>query len=140
MKIEESVSYLLAKLATAHKNSLEKEMGKIGLHGGQVFVLFELWENDGVRQVELADSLSLSPPTVNKTLTGLIEKKLVTRSRVEGDARSTRIFLTDRGQSMRDTVYEQWQMLEDKTLAELTDTERLILYTLLKKLTGNYFE
>ena len=139
MHFEESISYLLAKLATTHKKSLEKVMGRIGLHSGQVFVLFELWEKDGLRQVDLADSLNLSPPTVNKMLTGLIEGDLVTRSRFEDDARSTRIFLTERGRSIREEVEEQWRSLEETTLADLTETERLILLTLLKKLTFNYF-
>ena len=42
IKFEETVSYLLAKVTTAFRNSLERHMGQIGLHGGQIFVLFEL--------------------------------------------------------------------------------------------------
>src|SRR6185295_17969986 len=108
IKFEDTVSYLLAKVTTAFRNSLERHMGEIGLHGGQIFVLFELWKQDGLRQVDIADRLNLSAPTVNKMLKGLIEINLVTRARLDDDARSTRIFLTVRGAEMREEVESQW--------------------------------
>jgi MarR family transcriptional regulator, organic hydroperoxide resistance regulator len=138
MDFEESVSFLLAKVSTAYRNSLERSMDEIGLHGGQVFVLFELWRQDGLRQVDLAERLGLSPPTVNKTVKGLIESGFVTRDRVEDDARSTRIFLTQEGTAIRDAIEEQWHDLEEETLANLTTTERLVLAELLKKLRESY--
>ena len=138
IKFEDTVSYLLAKVTTAFRNSLERHMGTIGLHGGQVFVLFELWKQDGLRQVDIASRLSLSAPTVNKMLKGLIQIGLVTRSRLDNDARSTRIFLTPRGTEMRYEVEDQWLDLEENCLAGLTETERLILSELLGKLRVTY--
>ena len=73
IKFEDTVSYLLARVSTAFRNSLERLMGEIGLHGGQIFVLFELWQQDGLRQVDIANRLGVSAPTVNKMLKGLAE-------------------------------------------------------------------
>jgi len=138
MNFEESTGFLLAKVATAHKNLLERSMTAAGLHGGQVFVLFALWDQDGVRQIDLAEALNLAPPTVNKTLTGMVESGLVTRARYEDDARSTRIFLTDGGRMIRREIEERWQEMEERITLDLTETERLILPQLLVKLLGNY--
>jgi DNA-binding MarR family transcriptional regulator len=138
IKFEDTVSYLLARVATAFRSSLERRMGEIGLHGGQVFVLFELWKQDGLRQVDIAERLSLSAPTVNKMMKGLIDINLVTRSRLENDARSTRIFLTPTGNSMRQQVEAQWLELEESCLSGLTETERLVLFELLGKLRTTY--
>ena len=138
IKFEDTVSYLLAKVTTAFRNSLERHMGEIGLHGGQIFVLFELWKQDGLRQIDIANRLSLSAPTVNKMLKGLIEINLVTRSRLDDDARSTRIFLTDGGADMREAVEAQWLELEENSLSGLTETERLVLFELLGKLRTTY--
>jgi DNA-binding MarR family transcriptional regulator len=138
IKFEDTVSYLLAKVTTAFRNSLERHMGTIGLHGGQIFVLFELWKQDGLRQVDIATRLNLSAPTVNKMLKGLIQIGLVTRSKLDNDARSTRIFLTSRGREMREEVEDQWLDLEENCLAGLTETERLILSELLGKLRVAY--
>src|SRR5688572_16927459 len=134
IKFEDTVSYLLAKVTTAFRNTLERHMGTIGLHGGQIFVLFELWKQDHLRQVDIATRLNLSAPTVNKMLKGLIEMGLVTRSRLDDDARSTRIFLTEHGIAMRHEVEGQWLELEESCLSGLTETERLVLSELLGKL------
>lgn len=135
---EQTVSFLLAKVTTAFRNSLERQMGQIGLHGGQVFVLFELWETDGLRQIDLAKRLNLSAPTVNKMVNGLIEINLVTRERLEDDGRSTRIFLTDAGAAVRSQIESQWIDLEESCLVGLSETERLILFELLGKLRTTY--
>ena len=138
IRFEATVSYLLAKVTTAFRNSLERHMGAIGLHGGQVFVLLELWKQDELRQVDIADRLNLSAPTVNKMLKGLIEINLVTRERLDDDARSTRIYLTKKGRAMRHDVEAQWLELEESCLSGLTETERLVLADLLGKLRTTY--
>jgi DNA-binding MarR family transcriptional regulator len=138
IKFEDTVSYLLAKVTTAFRNALERHMGQIGLHGGQIFVLLELWKKDGLRQIDLANRLNLTAPTVNKMINGLTEINLVNRSRVEDDGRSTRIFLTKGGFEMRDEIEQQWLELEESCLKGLTEAERLILFELLGKLRHTY--
>lgn len=135
---EQTVSYLLAKVTTAFRNSLERQMGQIGLHGGQIFVLFELWQKDGLRQIDLANRLDLSAPTINKMVNGLLEVNLVSRESIENDARSKRIFLTDAGTAIRSQIESQWVDLEESCLVGLSETERLILFELLGKLRNTY--
>jgi MarR family transcriptional regulator, organic hydroperoxide resistance regulator len=134
MDFENSISFLLAKVAIAHRNLIQKAVKEAGLHSGQFFVLFELWRSDGQRQIDLASNLGLSPPTVNKILGGLLGNDFVTREKIEDDARSTRIFLTQKGQAIRGKIEEQWTSLEEQTVAGLTDTEILVLRQLLVKL------
>ncbi len=138
IKFEDTVSYRLAKVTTAFRNSIERHMSRIGLHGGQIFALLELWKQDGLRQIDLANRLSLAAPTVNKMLKGLIEINLITLARQEDDARSTRIYLTPLAYKMREEVEEQWLELEQDSLSALTETERLVLFELLGKLRTAY--
>src|SRR4029079_8797156 len=136
MHFEETATYLLAKAAVIHKNSLQRCANTVGLHSGQVFVMMELWKTDGQRQIDLDARLNLSPPTVNKILGGLLENDFVTRARYEDDARSTRIFLTQKGKDIREVVEEQWSEMEAMTLQGLTDTEQLMFKQLLAKVRG----
>lgn len=136
MEFRDSVSYLLSRLTTAHRNLLEKSVQEVGLHSGQVFVLLELWKKDGQRQVDLAEKLNLAPPTVNKILGGMLQADLVTRERYEDDARSTRIYLTDKGNGVREALEIKWAQIEEQTVLGLTETEALILKQLLAKLLG----
>jgi DNA-binding MarR family transcriptional regulator len=138
VKFEDTVTYRLARVTTAYRNALERHLAGIGLHGGQVFVLIELWRHDGVRQVDIAEQLNLSAPTINKILKGLGEINLVKSSREKDDARSTRVFLTDKGHKIRAEVAAAWLELESEYLSGLTDTERLILPDLLGKLQAAY--
>jgi DNA-binding MarR family transcriptional regulator len=138
MTIEETVSFVLSRVSTSFRNSLERKMGEIGLHSGQVFILLELWKADGLRQVDLADRLGVSTPTINKMILGLIDSGLIKRTRLENDARSTRIFLLPAGNEIRDAVESQWHELEEDTVQGLTEAERLILFELLTKLRNLY--
>ncbi|HEV7701591.1 MAG TPA: MarR family transcriptional regulator [Pyrinomonadaceae bacterium] len=135
---EETASYKLARVTTAFRSALERHLAVVGLHGGQVFVLFELWNQDGLRQVDIADRLDLSAPTINKILKGLAEINLINRVREQDDGRSTRVFLTQKGRDIRAQVAEQWLELESEYLSGLTDTERFILPDLLGKLKVAY--
>jgi len=138
LKFEETVTYRLARVTTAYRNALERHLASVGLHGGQVFVLIELWKQDGLRQVDIAERLNLSAPTINKILKGLSEINLIKRSREQDDARSTRVFLTDKGHKIRSEVAAEWLELESEYLSGLTDTECLILPDLLGKLQSAY--
>jgi DNA-binding MarR family transcriptional regulator len=138
INFEDTVSYLLARVATAFRKSLERSMGRIGLHGGQIFVILELGKKDGLRQVDIASSLDISPPTVNKMIKGMLEMGVIDRLRIDDDARSTRIFLTPRGRAMWKEIEGEWIELEEECLSALTETERLVLFDLLKKLRNSY--
>jgi DNA-binding MarR family transcriptional regulator len=61
---------------------------------------------------------------------------LVTRERYEDDARSTRIYLTDKGRAVREALETKWTEIEEQTVMGLTETEALILKQLLAKLLG----
>jgi len=136
MEFRDSISYLLARLTTAHRNLLEKSVQEVGLHSGQVFILLELWNKDKQRQVDLADRLNLAAPTVNKILGGMLEADLVTRERFDNDARSTRIVLTKKGRDIKPLLEQKWADVEAQTVMGLTDTEELMLRQLLRKLLG----
>ncbi|HTH50606.1 MAG TPA: MarR family transcriptional regulator [Pyrinomonadaceae bacterium] len=138
LKFEDTVTYRLNRVVTAYRNALERHLAPVGLHGGQVFVLFELWREDGLRQVDIADRLNLSAPTVTKILKGLSEINLITREREKADARSSRVFLTEKGRKIRSEVVAQWIELESDYLSGLTETERMILPELLGKLQAAY--
>ena len=139
MDFEQTISYLFAQVTTAHRNRLEKKMDEIGLHSGQVFILFQLWKDDGLSQIRLANNLNLAPPTVNKMLKGLADSGFVTCGRFENDGRTTRAHLTAKGREIRDLIEIQWLELEAEFLAVLTETEKLMLLQLLGKLREDLF-
>jgi MarR family transcriptional regulator, organic hydroperoxide resistance regulator len=129
-----SITYLFTSFATKHRDNLDKLMKEIGLHGGQIFVLNSLWNSDGLSQAELVKQLNLSAPTVYNMVGRLSETGFVTVSQDEDDARISRIFLTEKGTTIKNSVLEQWSKLEELTFANLTEIEKMMFAMLLEKI------
>ena len=140
MDIKNSLTYLLTQLAIAYKNNLQKSMNVLGLHSGQLFVLISLWENDGQSQIDMAKNLNLAPPTINKMVGSLQRNGFIQCRKCENDGRSVRLFLTEKGLQSKIMVEEKWIELEAFSFANLTDTEKLMLFQLFNKVKDNLSE
>jgi DNA-binding MarR family transcriptional regulator len=138
IEFEETVSFMLARVAVLYRNAVERSMAQIGLHSGQAFLLIELWKEDSLRPVDIAARLNVKPPTVSSMLRGLEQINLVKLVTSNEDGRSSRVKLTERGRQIRSEVEKQWLDLESECLGRLSPTERLILTDVLKKLRATY--
>lgn len=134
MNITTTLSYTLSNLANVFRTNLEFSMNEIGLHGGQVFVLISLWQEDNQNQVSLARSLNLATPTINKMVKNLTEQGFISCQKCGGDGRMVRVKLTAKGRECERSVLEQWRKVEEATFSQLTETEKIIFSQLLIKL------
>jgi len=137
MDFENSVTYNLTQLAIAYRTYLERAMGEIGLHSGQIFVLISLWKSDGQSQIDLVRNLSLTAPTINKMVKSLTTSDHVECRKCETDGRLMRVFLTAKGIQCQSLVAEQWSKIETQSYSNLTETEKLVLSQLFVKLKEN---
>jgi len=137
MDFENSLTYFLTQLAIGYRNFLQKAMNEIGLHSGQVFVLISLWKTDGQSQIDLVKNLNLAPPTINKMVKGLTTSGLVECQKCGNDGRMMRVYLTEKGRQSKSLVEQQWLKLETQSYANLTETEKLVLFQLFSKLKEN---
>jgi MarR family transcriptional regulator, organic hydroperoxide resistance regulator len=135
--IDETVSYLLVKLAKVHRNYASTLLANFGLYVGQELLLMHLWQSDGLSQSELVERLQVEPPTLSKMLQRLEGCGLVERRRDPEDTRICRAYLTDSGRSLQRPVEHCWRQLEAKTLANLTLEERVLLRRLLMQVIRN---
>lgn len=137
MEFNSSINYLLNQVFMAYRSNLEKSLNEIGLHSGQVFVLIDLWNADGRSQNQIAASLNLSAPTVNKMIKILAQNDFLTSTKSETDGRTTLIKLTEKGLETRHQVEKIWQDLETDIYSNLTQTEKIIFNQLLEKIRDN---
>jgi len=131
--------FTLAKVCKAHRGNVGDLLAEHGLHVGQEMVLIELWENDGLRGGELAARLAVEPPTVTKMLRRLEGCGLVERRPDPSDARSFRVYLTDRGRALEGPVAGVWERSEELLLAGLSAKERRTFYGLLVRVRNNLY-
>lgn len=137
MLFKSSLTFLFAKVANSFRDKLDKHLKEVGLHGGQVFILFSLWDQDGQSQIALAQSLGLSPPTINKMVKSLTANDFVECRKCDSDGRLLRVFLAAKGSECRGAVELQWQTMEADFFSQLTGTEKLILMQILEKIKDN---
>lgn len=137
MDFENSLTYQFTQLATAYRNNLQKAVNEINLHSGQIFLLISLWKVDGQSQIDLANNLYLTPPTINKMVKGLVENGFAVTKKGENDGRIMRVYLTDKGRRCKSSAEEIWLRHETESFSNLTDTEKLMLLHLFEKLREN---
>ncbi len=137
MSIRESIGYLLAQAAKEHRGRVGDAFSELGVRVGQDMVLLRLWKEDGLTPSELASRLRVEPGTVSKVLSRMEKADLVTRRRDPEDARSFKVYLTERGRALRVPVQSRWQEVEDRMLEELSPEERAMLHRLLSRIRDN---
>jgi MarR family transcriptional regulator, organic hydroperoxide resistance regulator len=135
--IGETIGYLLARACKAHRASVGTVLSEVGLHVGQEMVLSHLWRQDGLTPSELADRLSVEPPTVTNTLSRMEKAGLLKRCRHPKDARCTRVYLTEQGRELREPVERRWESVQERAFAGITPDEEALLQELLVRIHDN---
>lgn len=127
-------------------NELSRLMGKriqenglphpISQRSGQI-ILFELAKRDGRTQLDLSNATHLKAPTISVSLQKLERDGYVTRRPDEYDLRATRVFLTEKGRELDNTLRQQIRREEALAISCLTDEETQTLIRLLCKIKDN---
>lgn len=132
-----TITYRLAQAAKAHRARSGAHLSRIGLHPGQETVLKSLAELDGQTMSQLAQALSVQPPTVTKMITRLAAQGLVRRVSSDQDGRLARVQLTDEGRSRIEDVDRAWKRLEKEALVGFDDKDRKRIRKLLREIERN---
>ncbi len=133
----DSTGYLLAQVCKLSRDRSRVLMGGIGLSCGQGVVLQQLWRKDGITQAELAHGLRVAPATVTISLQRMEKLGLIERRPDPHDQRGSRVFLTEKGRSLRERVEGNWHKLEGQALAGFTEGDRELLQQLLLRIRDN---
>jgi DNA-binding MarR family transcriptional regulator len=132
-----SVSYRLALVAKLHRARAATLLADIGLYPGQESILKALADGDGRTMGDLAQALSVRPPTVTKMVSRLSAEGLVERRGSNGDARLAHVYLTEEGRTRAAQIDAVWRRLEKQSLAGLDDKDRKRLRKLLRSVARN---
>ncbi len=132
-----SLGFLLGRALRFHQQRSHQLMVDTDLHPGQTPIMFALWRRDGQAQKDLAQRLHLSPPTVTVTVTRLEKAGLLERRRDPDDQRVSRVYLTERGRSLHETVVNAIRATDAECLAGFTSEEEAQLQSYLTRMTDN---
>ena len=112
-------------------------MHRMGLRRTQVMLLMQIYKQDGITQMELADHLSLNGATVSEMLQRMEDMALIVRQRDANDRRLVHVSLTDAGREKMQCVQHQLQNLEQAVFEGVQADQRRMLRPLLQQLLRN---
>ena len=82
------------RAAKLHFGTIEN---RVGVSGAQLWAMWELNQNPGLRVTDLATAMALHQSTVSNLLDKLIRRRLIRRERGDADGRVVRLYLTAAG-------------------------------------------
>ncbi|MEN2257313.1 MarR family transcriptional regulator [Paraclostridium benzoelyticum] len=106
----------------------------MGVGAGQFMFLVELYKGDGRSQEDLAETLNIDKGTTARAIKKLEEEGFLTREKDEIDKRAYKLYLTDKGKSVKTSIYEVLSKWEIYMTTNLTEEEHDIVRTLLRKI------
>jgi DNA-binding MarR family transcriptional regulator len=136
----DELGYLLVQVSKLHRVQAHAALEKLGVYRGQNFVLTTLSEQEGLAQSELADRLLVRPPTISNSLDRMEAAGWIERRPDPGDRRVSRVYLTEAGRALRDSVSSLWHDLETQTFAGLTSEQRDSLWQMLHQIRDNLWQ
>jgi len=134
---ELSTGQLLFRTAKLARKRMRVHFERLGLHRGQGFILWRLYQRDGIPQGELARGLSVTAATVSGALQRMEEAGWIERRHDAKDQRVSRVFLTPRGRSVHEELSRAFRELEDELLAGFSPEDEAALRSLVLRLHGN---
>ena len=136
-KKKRSTMTQLVLSARAGRTALSARLSAMGLYPGQDAVLLALGADDGLSLRDLAERLTVRPPTITKTVARLTTQDLVEKRASATDARQSHAFLTAKGQALVEEVRETQRAVERNALRGLSEKERKTLRKLLQRVERN---
>ncbi len=135
-----SVTGQLVLTARSARTALLHKLGNTEIYPGQDTVLITIGKSDGITLRDLAEKLSVRPPTVTKTINRLVAQGLVEKRSSETDLRQSRAYLTAEGAALVERVQKAQKALERRALKGFTDRERKALRRYLIRVQENLVE
>ncbi len=121
----------------ALRAQLDRGLQASGLRLGQYQLLRLLWEQDGLTPRELADRLTVEMPTVTRTVQRMVRDGFARREAHPQDARSVRIYLTERGHHLRRRVEAIFAEETERALQGFSPSERAALTDFMARIAAN---
>lgn len=134
--IENSIGFLLSKAYQHAWAILKEEIEEYDLTPPQFALLCFLWQQDGLTQVELSEKGQIDRSTLGGLIDRLERNSLLERRQHPQDRRAYRIYLTEQGKNMENTLSACAERSLKKITSGLNDEDIKELRRMLKILRG----
>lgn len=109
----------LLQLVRAVQSGMQDIDGRHGLSGAQLWILWQISAQPGLRVTELAEAQHIHPSTASNLLDKLEARGLVRRERSSADSRVVRLYLEEPGLALADSIPGPMQGRLRRALGEI---------------------
>jgi MarR family transcriptional regulator, organic hydroperoxide resistance regulator len=131
------VGKLLRRAHRSYSRKLQERLADHGVSLAQYLHLRELWEMNGITQVELSQQVGIEKASSTAVLDALEKQNLIFRVRNAQDRRKVNVYLTPAGQKIRDVLSPAAKGIAAQAVSDLSDSELDILFSVLNRMIGN---
>jgi len=138
--MQETNTFLLTEICKSLHHRVHHRLDELGLYRGQQFMLFALWQEEGLTHSDLAEHMRVSPATVSNGVKRMEKAGFVERRPDPSDERVSRVYLTEAGRSVRGAVERTWRELDAQAFAGFDEGELSSLRQLLCRVLENLIQ
>lgn len=131
------LSLLVRDVHRSFSRALQTRIAAHGVSMGQWFFLRALWAEDGLTQRELSQRVGMMEPTTVTALNGMERHGLVQRVRNPHDRRKVNIFLTAKGQALREPLLDCAAEINELAVQGIGERELAGALDVLRRVAGN---
>ncbi|MDK9737161.1 MarR family transcriptional regulator [Vibrio sp. D404a] len=134
---QNSFGWMINVVANKASKDFDHELKQHGLTIALWPTLMCLWEEEGVTQKDIAIKSKVENSTTTRTLDKLEKLELVERRADPESRRSFRIYLTEKGKALEETLIPIPMRLNKELLNALDESEQQQMIGLLKKMVAD---
>lgn len=128
---ERYLGFLISDAARLQRTVFDRRVRRLGFTRSQWLALRRLGRQPGVSQSELAELMEVERATAGRIIDRLEENGWLERRPDQNDRRVNRIYMTERGQAVHDTIGPIAEAMVAEELSGLTGTEQKLLTDLM---------
>lgn len=133
----ESINFLLGDVSRLMRRAFQQRLEGSRLTLAQSKALVHIARNEGVRQVDLAETLEVQPITLARLIDQLVEEALVERRKDPNDRRAHRIFLTEAAAPHLDAIKEVGAIIRAQAMSDFSQDDIDQMSDLLRRMRAN---
>jgi len=140
ISLKECPYYLISRVSLVVTSALKKEFASSGVEQvkpAYLGVLMSLWQEDGLKVVELGKKAGLEPSTMTGLLDRMERDELVARKSDTSDRRVLRIYLTRTGRQVREPALKVVERVLNEIFAGISEDDISQTKNLLRHVLAN---
>lgn len=131
---KDSITYRMIMLSNIIDSNLNEIYKKYDLNVALSIVMFIVFDNPSITQIELCERKKMDRTTGGKLVDKLEEMELLQRVQSPKDRRAYNLYLTDKGKELVNVIWNERKTFEDKVLDVLEEDEKNVFLKSLEKI------